>query len=155
MKRIFSYLALLALGLCGLSACTLMPSNTSLNATAGVPFRGLFGIWFTDQRSSIVLKPGDSVTVNLDLRFSQSSSGRVEPGTFVSQYQLWASSSSDQLKVSFVLNTIRLNETGYATLRVADDAKPGWYPVQFEARRISGTLGENSASSSLSVQIVP
>jgi hypothetical protein len=155
VKRIF-FACLIMLGL---SACAFTPATTQLTATVPVQFQGLFGWWFTEGRTNTTLRPGERKTVDLALRFSQTSSGRVEPGFGVGTYGLSARQGflseawDNQITVVFFRPTMTLNDWTQAELRVSSDARPGKYVVEFQASRFGIGLGDNSASATLRVTV--
>jgi hypothetical protein len=151
-------LALVVAVLLFLNACVFFNPNVEFNAKVAVPFQGIFGLTFTEDRSSVTLKPGDSRMVNISLRFKESSSGRIEPGSGISVYELsmgrWGQNWSDQMSVSIAQPTLTLNSSTTAQLKVREDAEPGDYTIRFEVRKIGGALGADAATSGLDVKIV-
>jgi hypothetical protein len=142
-----------------LSACAFTPATTQLTATVQVPFQGIFGWWFTEGRTNITMRPGESKTVDLALRFSQISSGRVEPGSGIGVYGLsarpgfWSQAWDKQISVVFNSSGINLNSWTEAELRVSSDARPGPYEIEFQAQKFGFGLGDNSASATFRVTV--
>jgi hypothetical protein len=142
-----------------LSACAFTPATTQLTATVPVQFQGLFGWWFTEGRTNITVRPGESKTVDLTLRFSQTSSGRVEPGFGIGVYGLsasqgfWSEPWKDQMVVEFRRYSINLNDSTEAELRVSKDARPGKYEIEFQALRFGAGLRDGSARATLGVTV--
>jgi hypothetical protein len=142
-----------------LNACAFTPATTQLTATVQVPFQGIFGWWFTEGRTSITVRPGERKTVDLALRYSQTSSGRVEPGSRIGVYGLsarpglWSEAWDKQIAVVFNPGSINLNSWSGAELRVSSDARPGNYVVEFQAQKFGFGLGDDSASATLRVTV--
>jgi hypothetical protein len=143
-----------------LSACAFTPATTQLTATVQTTLQGIFGWWFTEGRSNITVRPGESKIVELALRFSRASSGRVEPGSgMIGVYGLsanqgfWSEAWDMQMTVVFRRNRITLNDSTEAELRISSDAKPGKYEIEFQALRFGAGLGDNSATAVLGVTV--
>jgi hypothetical protein len=153
-RTLFGSLVLLVL-----SACAFTPATTQLTATVQVPFQGIFGWWFTEGRSSITVRPGKNKTVDLALRFSQTSSGWVEPGSGIGVYGLsarpgfWSQAWDKQIAVVLPRSSITLNASTKAELRVSSDAKPGPHEIEFQAQKFGFGLGDSSASATLRVTV--
>jgi hypothetical protein len=130
-----------------------IPINTSFSATTSVESGNILGLKLYSTTSSIVLKPGEIRQILLSLSFKNTSSGRIEPNSIPSQYQIiWY--SEPWLKVTILNKFINLNNSTEATLEVARDAPTGRYTIEFSALRTRGTLGEPSIRTNFGVEVI-
>jgi hypothetical protein len=150
VKKVFGLLALLL----SFVSCfpSFAPTNTSFSATTSVESGDIFGIKLYSTTSRIIMKPGESKQIDLSLQLKETSSGRVEPGSQISDYRLTVY-NPPWFKVSFYNSSIKLNEGSTATIEVAKDAPMGQYTIEFMASRTRGSLGEYYLRTTFEIEI--